>query len=218
MLTRDKIQKAEVLTPADTRIISASSKCFSLPALKDSKTGQLENVLIIKGKKLPEVEKDSVVFVVFYLYTGKRVKYEGRIKLSTDLQLNVAVKTAQPETLEERRQYYKVRTNIVCVVSGGIRGNQRLPFEAPVIGQIQDLNIGGVFLCCPKMEFCKGDLVAISMNVLEQRLDVTAQILRVQRNPAGDITGYGCKFLHVSPQVEEILAQYVYQAQRQGLE
>ena len=218
MISVDKIQKVEVLTPSDIRIISAPAKYFSIPSLKDNKTGQLENVLIIKGRGLPEVETDSIVYVVAYFYTGKRMKFQGRVKISTDLQLNVALKTSQSETLAERRQYYKVQTNIVCVVSGIVRGTERVMLEAPVVGRVTDLNIGGIFLCAPQLTLDKGDIVSVSLNILEKRVDVMAQILRVQKNPAGDITGYGCKFLNVSPQVEEIFAKYVYQAQRQALD
>ena len=218
MIAVDKIQKVEVLTPSDIRIISAPAKYFSIPSLKDNRTGQLENVLIIKGKSLPEVETDSMVYVVAYFYTGKRMKFQRRVKVSTELELNVALKTSQSETLAERRQYYKVQTNIVCVVSGIVRGAERVMLEAPVVGRVADLNIGGIFLNCPQLALEKGDIVSVSLNILGQRVDVMAQILRVQKNPAGDVIGYGCKFLNTSPQVEEIFAKFVYQAQRQALD
>ena len=221
MISRDKIQKVDILTPSDTKIISATSKYFSIPSLQDSETGKLENVLMIRGKNMPEIERNSPVNVIVYRRTGQRIKYEGKVKLSTDFQLNVALVTAQAQLLEERRRYYKVEANLVCVINSILReerDEQKYINEKPLAARIQDFNIGGIFLCISEMPLYPGDIMNLTIMMNNQRVDVSAQVLRIQLNSAGDICGYGCRFLNVSPKTEEVFAKFVYQAQREALQ
>ena len=88
--------------------------------------------------------------------------------------------------------------------------------ESPYLTKIKDINIGGVFLIMNNDETLEvSDKLMLTMDLNEKIIDVDAEVLRVQRNAAGDIEGYGCKFINVSASVEDIVSQYVVEFQRE---
>ena len=85
-----------------------------------------------------------------------------------------------------------------------------------LMNEIKDINIGGVFLIMNNDETLEvSDKLMLTMDLNEKIIDVDAEVLRVQRNAAGDIEGYGCKFINVSASVEDIVSQYVVEFQRE---
>lgn len=213
MLSRERILKLDILTPDNTKILSASNKHFSLPIVTNNLTGQSETVLIIKGHDIPEVEHNSELFVITHMKSGERVKYPGFVSLSTDFQLNVLLRTARAQVLEERRRYFKVDTDIQCIVNSVERGGRRIPQTTPATARIKDLNVGGVFLCFCNEDYRQDDKLLITMDMGNRMVDVTAEIIRVQFNAAGEPAGYGCRFVNVPPAMEELFARFVYKVQ-----
>lgn len=216
MFVKEKILKLDIVTPADTRILTASAKQFSIPSHVNPNTGRLENILMIKGRSLPEIESDSIVYAIIYMRSGERIKYKGRVSLSTDLQLNILLDIASAAKMQERRRYFKVEADINCFIThiASPSGNIN---PAPSKARIQNLNIGGVFLCVSELELNKGDLISISLDLDNEPTYITAEVLRVQLNAAGDITGYGCRFSNVTPKIEATLAKYVYKTQLENM-
>ena len=213
MLSRERILKLDILTPDNTKILTASNKHFSLPIVTNNLTGQSETVLIIKGHDIPEVEHNSELFVIAHMKSGERVKYPGFVSLSTDFQLNVLLRTARAQVLEERRRYFKVDTDIQCIVNSVERGGRRIPLTTPATARIKDLNVGGIFLCFCSEDFCQDDKLLLTMDMGDKMVDVTAEIIRVQLNASGEASGYGCRFLNIPPSMEELFARFVYKVQ-----
>lgn len=216
MLSRDQILKIDILTPDHTRILSASYKQFSLQST-DGTENSSDTMLIIKGKGLPEIEHYASVSVVASMRNGKRIKFPSYVSVSTDLQLNIVIKSGQSKPLEERRRYYKIDVNIPCVINCVERNGKRSVLDKPYITQISDLNIGGIFLCICSEPLEKDDKLMLTIDLGENVIDLDATILRVQKNAAGDITGYGCQFVDISAAEEDIISQFVFQLQRDRL-
>lgn len=213
MVSREKILKVDILTPSGTRILSANAKQFSIPSHTNSQTGRLENVLIVKGRRIPEIETGCDVDIIAYMRSGERIKYIGNVAVSTDMQLNVILRIDHPQIMEERRRYFKVPANIACLIENITRSGEPQKLEVPSCARIQDFNIGGVFLCVSDTNLCPADVITISLVLINDPVEVCAEVLRVQKNPAGDTVGYGCRFVDINPALEETFAKFVYQAQ-----
>ena len=217
MLSRERILKLDILTPDNTKILTASNKQFSLPIVTNNVTGQSETMLIVKGRDIPEIDRNSEIAVITYMRSGERVKYPGFVSLSTEFQLNVLLRVARGQVMEERRRYYKVEADIPCIINSIERGGARIALTKPATAKIKDMNIGGVFLCFCDEDMRQGDKLMLNMELAGRRVDVAAEIIRVQFNAAGDPTGYGCKFLNVPPSLEEVFARFVFNVQLENL-
>lgn len=217
MISRERILKLDVLTPDNTRILTANSRQFSIPIVTNSVTGQSETMLIVKGRDIPEIERNSEISVITYMRSGERIKYPGFVSLSTEYQLNVLLRTSRGQVMEERRRYYKVEADIQCIINSIERDGGRIALTKPATAKIKDMNIGGVFLCYCDEDMRQGDRLMLSMELGSKMVDVAAEIVRVQFNAAGDPTGYGCKFLNVPPSLEEVFARFVFNVQLENL-
>ena len=217
MLSRERILKLDILTPDNKKILTANNKQFSLPTVTNHITGQSETMLIIKGRDIPEIGHNTEITVITYMRSGERVKYPGFVSLSTDYQLNVLLRTARAQVMEERRRYFKVETDILCVINTIEREGGNVPLDRPIAARIKDLNIGGVFLCFCREELHKGDLLHMSLELNEKLVDVTAEIIRVQTSGEEISAGYGCRFLNVPPSLEETFARFVFNVQLDNL-
>lgn len=217
MLSRERILKLDILTPDNTKILSANNRQFSIPVVTNNVTGQSETMLIVKGRDIPEIEHNSEISVITYMRSGERVKYPGFVSLSTEYQLNVLLRTARAQVMEERRRYYKVEADIRCIINSIERDGERIAMTKPATAKIKDMNIGGVFLCFCNEDLHKEDKLLLNMELGEKRVDVAAEIIRVQFNAAGDPMGYGCRFLNVPPSLEETFARFVFNVQLENL-
>ena len=217
MLSRERILKLDILTPDNVKILSANNRQFSIPIVTNNVTGQSETMLIVKGRDIPEIEHNSEISVITYMRSGERVKYPGFVSLSTEYQLNVLLRIARAQVMEERRRYYKVEADIRCIINSIERDGERIAMTKPATAKIKDMNIGGVFLCFCNEDLRKEDKLLLNMELGEKRVDVAAEIIRVQLNAAGDPMGYGCRFLNVPPSMEEIFARFVFNVQLENL-
>ena len=217
MLSRERILKLDILTVDNAKILTANNKQFSLPIVTNNVTGQSETMLIVKGRDIPEIDRNSEVSVITYMRSGERVKYPGFVSLSTEYQLNVLLRVTRAQVMEERRRYYKVETDIRCVINTIERNGSRIALTKPATARIKDMNIGGVFLCFCNEDLQKDDKLMISMELEDKMTDVAAEIIRVQHNAAGDSSGYGCRFLNVPPALEETFARFVFNVQLENL-
>jgi len=212
MLSRERIIKLDILTPdeSQTKIVSAGSKQFSL---QNSRTGKSDVLLIIRGRDLPEIDKGTELNVIAYMKSGERVKYPSYITVSTDTQLNAVMRTNQSQVLAERRRYYRVEADINCIINAIERKGVKIPLESPAIAQIKDLNIGGIFLCICEEELKQADLLMLTILLETKNIDIMAEIIKVQTDSDGKVTGYGCRFTNLTPAVEETFAKYVFKVQ-----
>ncbi len=216
MFEKDRTLKLDIVTPSGTRILTATGKQFSTPSHINSVTGRPENILMIKGRTLPEVEADSLVYIISYMRTGERIRYSGKITLSTELQLNILLDMGSAMKMEERRRYFKVEADISCIITQVTDAFGKTN-DVPSKARIRNLNIGGVFLCVSDVELHKGDVIELSVDLENETRIIAAEVLRVQLNAAGDIMGYGCRFSNITPKIEAVLAKYVYRTQLEDM-
>lgn len=217
MLSREKTLKIDIVTPEDVRILSAGNKQFTVQAYDNGTYSQNPDMmLIIKGKGLPEIEHNAEVFVVAFMRNGQRVKFPSYVSMSTEMQLNLVVRVESGVVLQERRRYYKVEVNIPCVVNTVERNNNRTVLDSPYLTKVKDINIGGVFLMmCQNENLQTGDKMTITIDLKDRSLDVEAEILRVQKNAADDVEGFGCRFINMSAAYEDIISKYIIECQRE---
>ena len=213
MLSKERFLKIDIFTPDNIKILSLTNKQFLL----QEANSDADTMLLIKGRGLPEIPRNTPLDVISNVKSGERIKYSAFVTVSTDRQLNILIKSSDSRVMEERRRYYKIEADLDCIINFLDRGEERITFDKPVIAKIKDLNIGGIFLCSCKSELQKGDVLMLTIMLDDQMVNIGAEILRVQKNAAGDIIGYGCRFLNLSPGIEEIFAKYVFRLQLEKL-
>lgn len=220
MLSRDKILKIDIVTPENARILSATSKQISLQPYDNPNFRDSEDVMLItKGRGLPEIEHNASVFVIASMRNGQRIQFPSYVSMSGSMQLNIVVRVGMGTVLEERRRYYKVEANIPCVVNTVDRNGNHTVLASPYLTKVKDINIGGVFLSMNSLNTLqKDDILMMTIDLGDRSLDVEAVILRVQKNAAGDVEGYGCKFVNIPPSYEDIISRFVIDFQRQRIQ
>ncbi len=211
MLFSNKIIKVEILDKNGTVVVT-SEKGFVFPKNLNSDE---DSILIIKGRDLAELERNARVYVVVSTKAGDRIRYNGCVTISMDTQLNIKVFAFDDtKVLEERRRYFKIR-----VVEEGralffVRGEETVRFDVPEPIEIQDINIGGIFMSCGGYRFDFDDAVCVEIDLFtDYRLNAMAHILRVQRDRDGNVTGYGCEFIGLTAAQEDYIGKYIYKVQ-----
>jgi c-di-GMP-binding flagellar brake protein YcgR len=204
----NKIIKVEVFSSSDEMLVSSDDFTVSVG-------DKGHEMVIIKSNKIKEIPMGTNVGVVFNCTNGDRVKYEATVEVCTNYQINVLVGDSS-YVLEERRKYYKVYTNLPTKILLLTREERDIVFSNPVPATISNINIGGVFL---RTDYTlkEGDIIVISLEVCNKKMDLSARVLRVQIKD-NIIEGYGCQFLKLRTSEEETLARYINEAQRESLD
>ena len=213
MLDKNKIYKIEVTSPGGRKLAVAEKDQFSFPRLFIDDM-PVTNVIIMKGRQYPELDRDQAIYVITYMKNGDRIRYPAAVRMSLCDQLNVQLRSDYGTLMEERRRYFKVDSDIGCEVLGYIRDDNYVEFNKPIDGNIRNISIGGVYLDCADVRFSPHDIVNLSYRVEGNPVDIYAEVLRVQR-VNGEIDGYGCQFQNVDQNQEEIFGHFVYTIQLQ---
>jgi len=207
---QEKIRKIEIYA-TDNRLVIECSSNFSFP-VKYINNRPIDNVLMIKGKNLPVIPMGTPVSVIVTTKGGKRIKYGCLVEFSGSSQFNVTLHSENSNEIEEKRRFYKIKTEINCRITDLKRGEVFSPYTPNLYGTIQNINIGGVFLTpdlAEDQEWQIGDIVGFTTVLGDARLETQAKVLRVQRMANGDIKGYGCSFVHITPSQEEMISSYI---------
>jgi c-di-GMP-binding flagellar brake protein YcgR len=195
------------------RLILDFSKNFFFPA-KQYGDKVVDDVLTLRGKKLPEFAPADTVDVIINTKSGERIKYYCYVGFSDKKRLDLRLNVGQARQLEDKRRFYKIKAEINCRVTDAIRGEESVTFQPNLYGRIQDINIGGVFISVDaNVHFEKSDIITISAVLGTQKLNAIAQILRIQTDQTGEITGYGCAFVDIKSHQEEIISSYITRVQ-----
>lgn len=216
MLSKDRIIKLDVLLSDEenSEILTVTNKQFTF---QSSSSGRTDTLLIIKGHKLLTIPVGKDVSIITHMRNGQRIKYPSIILLSTELQLNIIVKDRQ-QIMPERRNNFKVKTDLTCTINSIERDNAPLPLKSPIMAHLNDLSVGGTFLAATQdIEFKIKDNIAITIFFGEKNTNLSLEVVRVQTNAVGEIVGYGCRFTHLTPSKEETLAKYVFGIQRNSI-
>ncbi|MCL2633532.1 MAG: PilZ domain-containing protein [Oscillospiraceae bacterium] len=207
MQGQDKIKKIEIYE--QNKLFLECTKNYSFP-VKYIDDKPVDNILMIKGKKMPMLSKGTPVNVIINTKGGDRIRYACKIDMSSPDQLNVTLNSANRQELEDKRRYYKIKTEINCRVADVTKNGEVRAYNPNLYGKIQDINIGGVFIVVlDGEEYVKGDILSFTTILGDARLEASAKVLRVQRTPEGEINGYGCAFISVSSAQEEMISSYV---------
>ena len=204
MISKEKIKKIDIYREDGERILTTNR--FTFP--RDFFKIKGYELVAIRGRGLPIVEKDHNIDVIFEYVNGTRIKCRTHADISTDQQLNFHVDDG--EVLEERRRSYKVTTKEAAYITAIERGEEVIELEEPHEATILNINLGGVFLTCD-IELFAGDFVDFIF--LPDNMEVKAEILRVQRDTSGGVEGYGCRFLGITPSQEERLVRHLFECQ-----
>lgn len=205
-----KFIKIEVFDDKGKALV-VSEKGFSVPSDFTSE----DAIVKIKGKDLPELDRNTVVSLVMTTKSSDRIKYPGVVAVSMDRQLNIKlVRTGDTELLKERRRSFKIKVNEPGKALFFVRDDNTIRFEEPIEVNIKDINIGGVFVSAEGFEFIEGDLVCFDFMLDgKSTLNVAAYVLRVQRAADGTIAGYGCEFQGLTGAQEDIIGRYILKIQ-----
>lgn len=214
MLDKAKVIRVSITSIDGKPLVAAESEQFSFPRMFIDDI-PVTNMMIIKGSGYPELEFDSMVYVIAYMKNGDRVKYTGRVKLSLPNQLNILVRDDYGTVMEERRRYYKVQCEVRCIISAFQRGDELFEFDTPVFSTIKNFCIGGIFLVVDDVVFEKDDGVFVNFKIDNDFVSVMVKILRVQKNEDGTVQGYGCQFQNTDKRQEGLFAKFVYNIQLQ---
>lgn len=205
-----KIIKVDVLDEKGTLIHSAE-KGFVVP---NNIAADEDGIIMIKGRGLPEFERNTIVSVVTTSKGGDRVKYMCTVTVSLDTQLNVKIlRNNNTQLLEERRRFYKLKIKETGRALFYIRDEKTVRYDEPRGIEILDINVGGIFMVVDD-EFLVDDLICVELDLFEEYpLNAAARVLRIQREPDGKISGYGCEFQGLTAAQEDYVSRFIYKIQ-----
>ncbi len=191
---------------------------FDFPAVYDANGNPIENLLMIKGRRLPEIDSTTEIDVYATKKNGDRLRFRTFVSVSTDRQLNVVLDPAGAKTMEERRRFFKIKTDVRAFITLRSKDDPEtlVSLEPPDEIRIKDINIGGVFFVCTNSlsRYTRGDRVMIIVRLEGVRMELNAEVLREQPidSPQGE-TGYGCRFVSIKSSEEEAISRYIYKLQ-----
>lgn len=205
-----KIIKVDVLDEKGILIISAE-KGFVVP---NNIAADEDGIIMIKGKNLPELERNTIVSVVTTSKGGDRIRYMCAVTVSLDTQLNMKLlRNNDTQILEERRRYYKLKINEKGRALFYIRDEKTIRYDEPLDIKILDINVGGIFMAVD-YEFLVGDLICVEIDLFEEYpLNAAARVLRIQRDGEGNVAGYGCEFQGLTAAQEDYIGRFIYKVQ-----
>ncbi len=194
---------------------------FDFPKMYDSNDNLIENLLMIKGRNLPEIDGNNYIYVIALKKNGDRVKYKTSVSVSSCFQMNIVLRPDMAELMQERRRYFKIKTNERAFVTFVVHSDDStVQLEPPAEIYIKDINVGGVFFVCvnPEMKFSKGDKIMIVLGLSGSRLELMSEVLRAQPLAEPPDVGYGCRFMSITHAQEEIISRYIYKLQFEMLQ
>ena len=206
-----KVIKVEVLDETG-KIILTSEKGFTLP----TRVSADEDAIVkIKGKDLPELDRNTIVSVVTTSKSADRIRYSGAISVSMETQMNIKLlRTGDSQLLQERRRYFKIKVNEGGRALFFVRDEKTIRFDEPIEISIKDINVGGVFFMCSDYEFMVDDLICFDVDLfIDAPLNAAARVLRVQRDSEGNLLGYGCEFQGLTASQEDNISRYILKIQ-----
>lgn len=206
MIDKKHIIRLEVLSPDGEILISTQNFEFA----KDFFAFKKSEFVAIKGNSLPNLPKGTEIDAIFYYRNGTRIKYNTKIDLASEYQVNFHLGTDYI-VLEERRFSYKTEVNVEGRIKTYTNDQGVFDFDPPYLTvNIKNINHGGVFFSS-EYEFLPEDIVELEF--LEEGFIIPTKILRRQVNDQGQILGYGCKFETMSSRYEEKISRFIFDCQ-----
>ena len=206
MLNKDKIVRAEIFDREGRCIVSTQTLDFP----KDFFNLKGTEFVIFKSDKVLPINKGEKVSAIFFYRNGTRIQYDTVIDVATEMQVNVHL-GRDYKVLEERRRYYKTQTDLEAMVTEVFRGEEKPENSDKIPVRIANMNIGGVFMLPSAFEFWAGDRFILSM--INDKIVVMCEVLRLQRDTDNNLQGYGCRFESLTKTQEEIIGRFLIECQ-----
>lgn len=206
MLDKAKVLKLDVLD-INNKVI------YSTDRFQPGKTlfGKVDDALLILfGEDMPELSKGAPVKIISHIMSGDRIMRTGKITISTYKQMNISV-DKKCEKLQERRRYFKVAVKVPAKILLSTYDDEIINYNDGIDVVVRDINIGGIFIET-EHEFKEGAELLLEMTLGDEEICSPCRILRVQQR-GGELEGYGCSFLKISTEQEQIIARYIFMMQ-----
>ena len=209
---KDKIKTIQIYNQSGDMIFECN-KGFSFLARKIN--GNLvDDVLMIKGRDLPELNTGAAADVIITTRSGERYKYFCVVNFFSARQLRLVLNTERAKMLDNQRRYYRIKAAINCRIVDVTRGENVIQYNPNLYGKIYDINIGGVFVAIESDEqYHENDLVTFTAILGGNKLEASARVLRIQTSKEGDVLGYRCCFAALSPRQEDMISSYINRLQ-----
>lgn len=207
MTGKGKVIGIELFDEKNSFIMSVKKKSFVMKVDRHD-----DPLVIIKGKALPDFECFRQLNIVFEMSDGERLKYKGRVSVSTPHQLNVEVIDRNAKILPERRTFLKIKVDVKARLMSASIGGEIVTFDRSKHVQLRDINVGGVY-AVTDVEFNISDVIRLRLDLEDEKVELSAEVLRVEC--IDGLCGIGCKFLSTTYKQEEAIAKYVYRKQRE---
>lgn len=107
---------------------------------------------------------------------------------------------------EQRREDIKIPLN-VQVLATLSSSNSSAP------ASLRDISASGVYLGS-SLSAKKGDRITFKLPIDGKVIPLTAEVLRLETRPELGGFGYGCRFVHLSPQYESQLRAFIFKEER----
>ncbi len=214
MIDKDGIMTIRITGMDGKFLLETDKEHFSFPRMFVNNV-PVNNIIMIKGRDMPEFDADTGLYVITNMKNGDRIRYVGRVKMSLENQLNIQIRDEYGTVMEERRKYFKVRSNLRCIISGHERDGTLYEYDAPVFTVIKNVSIGGVFIEGTDPPYRKDDILLLNFMVDNALVGAVVRVLRLQLLIDGTLEGYGCEFTNVDQKMEGQLANLVNAIQRE---
>ena len=209
MIDKDGIMTIRITGMDGKFLLETDKEHFSFPRMFVNNV-PVNNIIMIKGKDMPEFDADSGLYVITNMKNGDRIRYVGRVKMSLENQLNIQIRDDYGTVMEERRKYFKVRSNLRCIISGHERDGTVYEYDKPVFTVIKNVSIEGT-----DPPYRKDDILLLNFMVDNELVGAVVKVLRLQLLIDGSLEGYGCEFTNVDQKMEGKLANLVNGIQRE---
>lgn len=207
MTGKGKVIGIELFDEKNSFIMSVKKKSFVMKIERHD-----EPLIIIKGKELPDFDCFRQLNVVFEMANGERLKYKGRISVSTAHQLNIEIIDTNAKIMPERRTFLKIKVDAKARLMSASINSEIVTFDRSKYVQLRDINVGGVYVMTD-VEFNISDVLRLRLDLEDEKVEISAEVLRVEC--LDGLCGIGCKFLSATHKQEEAIAKYVYRKQRE---
>lgn len=219
-LKKEDFTSFDLQTLEGASLFSTNSD-YDFPEMYDRDGNQMENVLVIKGRNLPDIDRGKYIYVIATKKSGTRLKFKTAVSLSARFQINIKLDPDKAELMEERRRFFKIKTNEKAYITFVLHEDENtIQLEPPAEILVKDMNVGGAFFVCinPATQFLQSDKVMIVLALAGEKLELMSEVLRVQ--PINDESGcgYGCRFIDMNGRQEELISRYIYKLQYEMLQ
>jgi len=114
-----------------------------------------------------------------------------------------------------KRNYFRVKTNIKSKINYQIIEQKSVPTPQPIDICILNISLGGMLIGCA-VDLEAENVYKADINLNNTFIDISIKIARKFESKKW-VNEYGCEFLSVSPQNEREICKYIFDLERQKL-